>query len=63
MLTVTCPSLLYLASVLYFLQLGQIQHTCAFEVYNMEIKVHFPLILPTQSTINVQYAKYRYICT
>ena len=23
--------------------LGQIQHTCAFEVYNMEIKVHFSL--------------------
>ena len=25
--------------------LGQIQHTCAFEVYNMEIKVHFPFDL------------------
>ena len=38
MFTVTCPRLLYLASVLYLLELGQIQQSCAFEVYNMEIK-------------------------
>ena len=32
-------------SVLYFPELGQIQHICAFEVYNIEIKVHFPFDL------------------
>ena len=40
MLTVTCH---IWPSVLYFPELGQIQHTSAFEVYNMEIKVHFSL--------------------
>ena len=43
--TVTCSSVLCLASMLYLPQystLGQIQHS-AFEVYNMEIKVHFSL--------------------
>ena len=63
MLTVT---LLYLQvccicpSVLYFPELGQIQHTCAFEVYNIEIKVHLPLISPTQSTII--YYKFYFVC-
>ena len=33
--------------------LGQIQHAAAFQVYNIEIKVHFPLISPTQSTIMI----------
>ena len=35
-----------------YITLGQIQHAEAFQVYNMEIKVHFPLITPTQSTIS-----------
>ena len=49
MLIATCPSLLYLASVLYlpkcavFTGTGQIWHTCTFRVYNMEIKIHFSL--------------------
>ena len=41
-----CPSVLYLPDI------RQIQHTAAFQVYNMELKsTLFPLIAPTQSTI------------
>ena len=41
MLTVTYY--IWQVCVLYLLEFGQIQHTCAFKVYNMEIKVHFSL--------------------
>ena len=39
-----CPNVLYFTGNLgKYSTLGQIQHTCTFEVYNMEIKVHFSL--------------------
>ena len=52
-MTYLLPSVLYL----------QIQHAAAFQVYNMEIKAHFPLITPMQSTINTHSEKQKPQCT
>ena len=48
-------------SVLYFSELGQIQHTCAFEVYNMEIKVHFSFDLANAKYNNWIYSTLRHM--